>query len=120
MKSSLRSLICVAGLLLALPAAADEAKGHHLKLQRDPKPGDKSIEHIKMTSEESVKMTLGGQKLKSTAEDLRGELSGTLEILEVSPHGKAQKIQFTVERFIVQKDVDAETEPFKAGTVIVG
>jgi hypothetical protein len=120
MKSPLRVLIYASGLILACPALADEAKSYVLKLQRDPHAGEKSHESVKVTSEESVEATLGGRKLKSDAEEIRGELSGILEVIEVSPHGKVQKIQFTVEQFTCQKDVDAEEEPFEKGAVITG
>ena len=120
MNSPFVAFLIFTGLLLTLPAAADEAKSFTLKVSRPPHPGDKSLEHFKMTSEEARKVIMDGKKLKGEAEDVRGEATGILEVLEVSPHGHAQKIKFTVEKFKCQKDVEAEAEPFKAGTVIAG
>ncbi|HWB06764.1 MAG TPA: hypothetical protein VG796_27315 [Verrucomicrobiales bacterium] len=118
MKMLFRSLLIAAGFVFPVRATAEEAKTYTLKLHRPPSAGDKSHEHFKISSEQSRKVSLGKQKLDENAEDFRGDFSGILEVLEVSPHGKPLKLQFTVETFKCQNGVDAETEPFKAGTVI--
>ena len=121
MNAPLLVLLAVTGFVAAAPCSfAEDAKTYTIKVKRDPKVGGKSHEHLKMTSEQSQKLTLGGKKLKEESEDLKGELTGIIEVLELSPHKKATKIKFTVEQFSFQKDVDTEQNPLKAGTVIIG
>ena len=118
MKTLLLSLSVAAGFVFPFRATAEDAKTYTLKLHRPPAVGDKSHEHFKISSEQSRKISAGKQKLDENAEDFRGDFSGVLEVMEVSPHGKPLKLQFTVESFKCQNGVEAETEPFKAGTVI--
>lgn len=120
MKTHFSASLIFAALMLIRPAGADEAKTYKLKVARIPVAGEKTQTNRKLTSESARKLTVNGKKVNNETEDLHGDATGVLELLEVSPHGKAQKIQFTVEKFKCQKDVDAEEEPFKPGTVITG
>ncbi len=121
MKANLFFLsVCAAALFVPFSASAQEGKKYELKLDRPDKAGDKSHEVLKGTLEKSQKISQGDKTLKEEVGDLKVELSGDQEIVEVSDKGNVKKLTFKVEKFTLKEGEEPEEEPFKPGTVISG
>jgi hypothetical protein len=112
--------VCAAALIVPFSASAQDGKKYQLKLDRPDKAGDKSQEVFSATLEKSQRITQGDTTLKEEVSDVKMELSGEQEVLEVSAQGKVKKLSFKVEKFTLKEEENPVQEPFKPGTVITG
>ncbi len=121
MKASLQTILTLAACLAAVSLApAEDAKTYKITLHRPPTVGTKTRDVFQVKTARAQRLTSDGKVLKETKEELQAELAGVTEPLEVSPHGKIQKVKFTVEKFSVQMDAGAAQEALQAGAVISG
>lgn len=121
MKAALPILLSIAAWLAAVSAApAEDVKAYKITLHRPPVVGVRTRDVFQVKTARAQRLSSDGKVLKETKENLQADLAGVSEPLAVSPQGKLQKVQFTVEKFSVQVDAGAAEEPVKAGTVISG
>ena len=121
MKTALLPLLTLAACLAAFsPARAQDAKAYKITLHRPPVVGVKTHDVFQVKTERSQRISTGPKVLREMKEVLKADLAGVTEPLEVSPHGKIQKIKFTVEKFSVQVDAGAAVEALQPGSVVSG
>lgn len=111
---------CAAALIIPFSASAQDAKKYQLLLERPVKAGYKSHEVLSGTLEKSQRISQGDKVVKSDVTELKVEITGVQEILEVSEKGNVKKLSFTVETFTIRSGEDPVKEAFKPGTVIIG
>ncbi len=121
MRLSLPALLSVAALLSASPCSdAEDARACNIRLHRPRKIGARTHENFKMTVENSQRLSSDGRVVKETKEKIEADLSGLNETVEVSPHGKVQKLKFTVGKSSVRVNSVPVPDAFNAGAVISG
>ena len=121
MKVALPIILTLAACFAAVSMApAEDAQTYKITLHRPPIVGVKTRDVFQVKTARSQRLSSDGKVLKETKEAWQAELSGITEALEVSPHGKIQKVKFTVEKFSMQVDAGAAEVPLQPGTVVSG
>lgn len=111
---------CAAALFVPFTAVAEEGKKYVIKLDRPEKVGMKTQEEYRAVRENSQRATLdkGREVLTEEVSEVKMELTGEQEVLEVTAKGDVKKLSIKVEKFTLQEEQNPVKEPFKRGTVL--